>query len=110
STDSGAGVGSVAVAIEDTTTGTWYTGSSFSAGSQTFLTASTSDDFAHWSYALASGKLSAGDDYDVTVETIDVLGNTNTSAQTAAWHFIATGTDSGRSTVTSSPGSVTADG
>ncbi len=43
-----------------------------------------------WSFAEAATNLTDGDSYSVTVETIDNVGNTNASAQTATWTYDTT--------------------
>jgi hypothetical protein len=82
----GAGVASVDVAIEDTTTGKWYDGSAFTLGSQTFQTATGT---TAWSYTLPGSKLTNAHGYSVTVRTTDgaSAANTNSNSASATWTF-----------------------
>ncbi|MHB8651268.1 MAG: SwmB domain-containing protein [Gaiellaceae bacterium] len=85
--DSGAGVSTVKVAIHDNTAGNDYNGTSFGAGGQQFQAASGTTS---WSYALAAAALTNGDNYTITVETIDNVGNTSTSAATQSFTYDTT--------------------
>ena len=76
-TNSGTSIASAAAAIEDTTTGMWWTGTGFSASSQTFVSASGTTS---WSYALPAADLTSGHSYTVTGEAADMAGNVGTSA------------------------------
>jgi phenylpyruvate tautomerase PptA (4-oxalocrotonate tautomerase family) len=73
----GATVKSVSVAIEDTTSKSWWNGSSFGASAQTFnkVTGTTT-----WMYGLATTSFSSGHSYAVVAEATDDLSNTGTSA------------------------------
>jgi hypothetical protein len=79
SSNSGAGttIKTTAVAIEDTTSKLWWTGTSFSDTSQTFVVASGTTS---WSLALPVGKLTSANTYTIMVKATDSLGNTGTSA------------------------------
>jgi hypothetical protein len=82
SSNSGAGTSilSVAVAVEDTTTGLWWDGSSssFDLSSQTFAAATYAG--GSWSYGLAAAKLTSGHNYAVVAQATDSVGNTGTSS------------------------------
>jgi hypothetical protein len=73
----GTTIKSLEVAIENTKTGSWWNGSSFSATSQTFVPASGT---ATWSLGLAASNLVSGDTYSVIAEATDSLGNTGESS------------------------------
>jgi len=79
SSNSGASttIASVSVAIEDTKTGKWWNGSSFSATSQIFVTASGTTS---WSLVLAAKYLASSDNYSVIAQATDSLGNVGTSS------------------------------
>jgi hypothetical protein len=79
SSNSGAGttIKATAVAIEDTTSKVWWTGTSFSDTSQTFVVASGTTS---WSLALPVGKLTSANTYTIIAKATDSLGNTGTSA------------------------------
>ncbi len=70
----------VTVAVENTTTGRWLLGTSFTDGSQSFQTASGT---TKWSFALPARYLVSGNTYGVTVKATDSVGNTSTSSQVA---------------------------
>jgi hypothetical protein len=65
---SGTSITAVSLAIENTTTGKWWNGTSFSATSQTYVAASGTTS---WSLALAGSSLSTGDAYSVVAEATD---------------------------------------
>ena len=79
SSNSGTGttVKTTQVAIEDTTSKLWWTGTSFSSTSQTFVTAGGT---TNWSLALPVGKLTSANTYTIIAKATDSLGNTGTSA------------------------------
>ena len=77
----------VKVAIHDNTANSDYNGSSFGGGGQQFLTPAGTTS---WSYALAAVKLTDGHSYTVTVETIDNVGNTDTSAASRTFTYDTT--------------------
>ncbi len=77
SSNSAGTISSSGVAIEDTSTGKWWNGTSFSAGSQTFVPASGTTS---WSYALPASKLTGFSNYSVTGEATDSLNNVGTSS------------------------------
>jgi len=64
------------VAIEDTTTGKWWSGTSFSAGTKTFVAVSGN---ATWYLGFAASNLNSGDSYAVMAEATDSVGNVGTS-------------------------------
>jgi hypothetical protein len=68
---------SAAVAVEDTTSKQWWTGTSFSSSSQTFVTASGTTS---WSLGLAVGKLTSDNSYAVIAQATDNLNNVGTSS------------------------------
>ena len=76
--DAASGVASTVVAVEDTTAGTWWNGTSFAASSQTFV--ATGGTPAAWTLALAAGNLSSGHTYTVTAKATDGAGNVTTSS------------------------------
>jgi len=76
SSNSGSSLSGTKVAIENTKTGKWWNGSSFSASSQTFVVASGTTS---WSLALAGTNLTSGVTYTVTGQATDGLGNVGTS-------------------------------
>ena len=84
---SGTAITSVSVAIENTTTDTWWNGSSFAAVSRTWLTASGTTS---WTFPLAAKYLTTGDTYSVTAETKDSLGNIGTSATVSFTYCLET--------------------
>jgi glucose/arabinose dehydrogenase len=65
------------VAVENTTTKRWWNGTSFSATSQTFVTASGTTS---WKLALAVKYLTSCDSYGVIAQATDSLGNVDTSS------------------------------
>jgi hypothetical protein len=73
----GATVASTEVAIEDTSTGQWWNGTSFSDASQTFVTASGTTT---WYQPLAASDLNSGDSYSVIAQSTDSAGNVGTSS------------------------------
>ncbi len=64
------------LAIENTTTGKWWNGTSFSATSQTFVAATGTTS---WTYGLAATNLATGDAYSVTAQATDSATNVGTS-------------------------------
>jgi hypothetical protein len=82
----GTSVASVAVAIENTTTSTWWNGSSFGASGQTFVTVTGTTS---WLLALGRATLTSGDSYTVVAKATDSLGNTATSG-TVTFKYNAT--------------------
>jgi hypothetical protein len=73
----GATIASTAVAIEDTTTDQWWSGSSFSASTQTFVgvTGTTT-----WLLTLEASKLTSGDSYALVAQATDSAGNVANSS------------------------------
>ena len=72
----GATVTDTEVAIEDTTTSQWWSGSSFSDGSQTFVPATGTTT---WYLPLGGANLTSGDSYSVVAQATDSAGNLGTS-------------------------------
>jgi uncharacterized repeat protein (TIGR02543 family) len=70
-------ISSVKVAIENTTTGKWWNGTSFSATSQTF---ESPIGTTSWRYALPASDLVSGDAYSVSARATDSGGDVNTSS------------------------------
>jgi hypothetical protein len=68
---------STQVAIEDTTADQWWSGTSFSASTQTFVPVSGTTT---WLLGLGSGNLTAGDSYSVIAEATDNTGDVGTSS------------------------------
>ena len=66
------------VAMENTTNGKWWNGTSFKAASQTFVPVTGTTT---WMIFLSASKLIPGDSYSVTAEATDSLGHTGTSAR-----------------------------
>ncbi|HTZ05343.1 MAG TPA: hypothetical protein VMB53_06270, partial [Gaiellaceae bacterium] len=89
SSDSDSGVNAVKLSIQDTTVGgsSCWNGSSFTAACPNYVTATGTTS---WSYSLAGSNLTDGHNYTATVETIDNLTNTATSAATASWMYDTT--------------------
>jgi phenylpyruvate tautomerase PptA (4-oxalocrotonate tautomerase family) len=89
SSNSGSGttITTVSVAIENTTTGKWWSGSSFSASSEYFVKASGTTS---WTLALAGSSLTTGDAYSVVAEATDSLGNVGTSSTVSFTYCIKT--------------------
>jgi hypothetical protein len=77
SAGAGASISKTSVAIENTTTGKWWNGTSFSAASQTFVAASGTTS---WSLGLLVKYLASGDSYSVTAQATDSLKNVGTSS------------------------------
>jgi hypothetical protein len=77
--DASSGISNTAVAVENTTTGEWWGGSSFNQSGADYLAAAGSTS---WSYALAASKLTAGDHYSVVAQATDGAGNIGTSSVT----------------------------
>jgi hypothetical protein len=86
---SGAGttVKSTEVAIEDSTTKHWWSGSSFSASSQIFVPVSGTTT---WMLPLGPGKLTSGDSYSVIAQATDSAGNVGTSSSVSSTYFLRT--------------------
>ncbi len=83
SSNSAGTISTTAVAIEDTDTNRWWNGASFSATTQTFVSASGTTS---WSYSLPIASFTgqtAGDHYSVIGEATDSLNNQGTSATIA---------------------------
>ena len=83
SSNSAGTISSTAVAIENTDTNRWWNGTSFSATTQTFVSATGTTS---WSYSLPIAGFTgqpAGDHYSVIGEATDSLNNQGTSATIA---------------------------
>jgi hypothetical protein len=65
------------VAIEDTTTNQWWSGSSFSDTTQSFVAATGNTT---WLLGFGPDNLTAGDSYSVVAEVTDSAGNVGTSS------------------------------
>jgi hypothetical protein len=65
------------VAIEDTTTNQWWSGSSFSVTSQTFVPAIGDTT---WMLPLEALSLTSGDTYAVVAQATDSAGDVGTSS------------------------------
>jgi hypothetical protein len=75
-TDPTSAISNTAVAVENTTTGEWWGGSSFNQSSADYLAASGTTS---WSYALGASNLTSGDSYSVVAQATDGAGNVGTS-------------------------------
>ncbi len=73
----GSTITSTEVAVEDTTTKQWWSGSSFSASTQTFVAASGNTT---WMLAMPANDLTSGATYKVVAEATDSLGSVGTSS------------------------------
>jgi type II secretory pathway pseudopilin PulG len=80
SSNSGPSLSSTAVAIENTTTGKWWNGTSFSATSQSFMPANGTTS---WTLAFAATNLVTGDSYSVIGQVTNSAGNVGTSSTTS---------------------------
>ena len=67
---------SSAVAVEDTTIGKWWSGSSFNDGTETFVPATGLNT---WYLSFGSENLTSGNNYAVIAEASDSAGNSGTS-------------------------------
>jgi hypothetical protein len=65
------------VAIENTSMGKWWGGSSFNQSSKTFESTSGTTS---WMFALVASKLTSGDSYSVIGQATDSAGNVGTSS------------------------------
>jgi len=79
--------GSTTLAVQDTTTGLWFTGSAFTATNQTWLTASGSTS---WTYSLTAGNLTSSHLYSLVARASDTGGNSTTTTATSFTYFLAT--------------------
>jgi hypothetical protein len=87
SSAAGATVTGTQVAVEDTTASQWWSGSSFSASSQTFVgvTGTTT-----WLLPLGTGNLTSGDSYSVVAQATDSAGKLGTSSTISFTYIIPT--------------------
>jgi hypothetical protein len=76
--NSGANLASVAVAVQDTTTGQWWSGTGFNQAAQTFVPVSSGT--GNWTLTFPAAQLSSGHSYTVVAQASDSLGNTATSS------------------------------
>jgi hypothetical protein len=107
SSNAGAGtsVANVSVAIENTTTSMWWNSTSFSSGTQGFVSATGTTS---WSLSLLAKYLTSGDAYNVVAKASDSVGNTglsspvsftyNSAPPTVAITYPVTGTTYGLTT------------
>ncbi len=65
------------VAIEDTTSSQWWSGSSFNDATQTFVAATGNTT---WLLAMPADNLTSGDSYSVVAQATDSAGNLGTSS------------------------------
>ena len=77
SSNSGTSIVGVLVAIEDTTTNTWWNGISFAGSTKTFVQANGTTS---WTLPLGGSSLKSGDAYSVIAQATDTLGNVATSS------------------------------
>jgi hypothetical protein len=98
SSNSGASttIASTQVAIEDTTADKWWSGTSFSASTQTFVPAT---DTTTWMLGFGADNLTPGDSYSVVAEATDSASNVGTSS-TVAFTYGTTTTTSTTTTST----------
>jgi hypothetical protein len=87
SSGAGATITATAAAIEDTTTNQWWSGSSFSDGTKTFVTATGNTT---WMLTLAAQSLIPGDTYTVIAQATDSAGNVGTSSTVSFTYLIPT--------------------
>ena len=80
SSATGATIASTQVAIEDTTTKLWWSGTSFSASTQTFVPVSGTTT---WMLGLGADNLTSGDSYSIIAEATDNASNVGTSSMVA---------------------------
>ena len=80
-------IASTQVAIEDTTTNQWWSGSSFNDAIQSFVGA-TGD--TTWLLSLGAGSLTSGDSYSVVAEATDSAGDVGTSSTVSFTYIIPT--------------------
>ena len=73
---------SVSVAIEDTTTGEWWNGTSFA---QSFVAAT---DTATWMLPFGTGNLTLGNTYSVIAQATDNLGNQGASSPVSFTYYV----------------------
>jgi hypothetical protein len=76
SSGAGATISAMAVAIEDTSTGQWWDGTSFDNGNETFVPVSGTTT---WYLGFAAGNLTSGDSYTLVAEATDSDSNVGTS-------------------------------
>jgi hypothetical protein len=98
SSNSGASttIASTQVAIEDTTADQWWSGTSFSASTQTFVPVSGTTT---WLLGLGADNLTSGDSYSVIAQATDSAGNVGTSS-TVSFTYGTTPTTSTTTTTT----------
>ncbi|MGD0945184.1 MAG: hypothetical protein ABR972_13070, partial [Acidimicrobiales bacterium] len=79
SSNSGSGttITGVSVAVENTKTGQWWTGTGFTSSTKTFVEATGTTS---WYLPLGGSSLTTGDAYSVVAEATDSLGNLGTSS------------------------------
>ncbi|MEI6580666.1 MAG: immunoglobulin-like domain-containing protein, partial [bacterium] len=81
----GAGVSTVEISIKDTNANVWYSGTSFSDVSETYLPVTTGT--TTWSYNSSGISLEIGHVYQVNVRATDGAGNVESPVQTLSFEF-----------------------
>jgi len=81
SSNSGFSLTAVSVAMQDTTTGMWWGGSSFSQASQIFFPVTSGT--GNWSLSFPAANLTSGHSYSATAQASDTLANVGTSSAIA---------------------------
>ncbi len=89
SAGTGATITSAAVAIEDTSTTTWWDGTAFAASSETFVPV---DGTTTWLLGFGPDNLNSGDSYSVIAEATDSANNVGTSSTVSFTYGTATTT------------------
>ena len=84
--DNGAGLTGVGVSLLDTTTGNYWNGVSFAAGSETFLNA-TLGAGETWSLAVPHAALTDGHSYTVHSQATDSVGNVEPTPGTTSFVY-----------------------
>jgi hypothetical protein len=104
SSATGATITSTGAAIEDTTTNQWWTGSSFSAATQTFVTVTGTTT---WYLPFGAGNLTSGDSYSVIAEATDSASNIGTSSTVSFTYGTTTTTTTPPTTSTTTTSTTT---
>jgi large repetitive protein len=86
----GAPVQSVAVSIQDTTTGLYWDGTAFESNDPVFLAASGTTS---WSFAFSHNNLTDGHSYQVSSVATDAAGNVQANPGTATFTYDTTAPD-----------------
>ena len=107
----GSGLAFVGVRIHDTTNDTYWDGSGWSGTSSSFNATSTTDSYAHWSYAFAHTNLTNGHSYTVTSRAIDNAVNVETPGSADNTHSFTYDTSAPTVTIVSTtPGTINGSG